>query len=286
MRLHPMMLGLALGFLSLAIHPATAQEQATTSTSKPFVMAGSGVNLGITKLLAQAFMAKNPNVKIDVPGSIGTKGAITASKDGAITVGLTSRALKEEEKSPDVTEKAYAKTAMVVGVHPSVEETGLSYNELVSIYAAQKDKWKNQKDIIVLMREEYDSGFGILEKGIPGFKEACAESRKKLRWTTHFTDQEANKALAATPYAIGVTDLGMIFTEALTVKPLSLNSVMPSVDTLQNGQYPLTRTLYFLYRHKDVPADIKAFFDFVASEEGATILKANGYMPLMTASGA
>ena len=60
--------------------------------------AGSGVNLGITRLLAQAFSSQDHNSAIDVPGSIGSKGAIQAVSEGAIPLGLISRPLKETEK--------------------------------------------------------------------------------------------------------------------------------------------------------------------------------------------
>jgi len=40
--------------------------------------AGSGVNLAITRLLANSFTKLHPNIAIEVPGSIGTNGAIKA----------------------------------------------------------------------------------------------------------------------------------------------------------------------------------------------------------------
>ena len=64
------------------------------------IAAGSGVNLGITRLLAEAYTAHNPETLIDVPGSIGTRGAIKATAEGAIALGLISRPLKEQEKAP------------------------------------------------------------------------------------------------------------------------------------------------------------------------------------------
>lgn len=260
--------------------PVQAQEQQKVQSLTTLTAAGSGVNLGITKILANAFMANYPGVEVVVPGSIGTKGAITAVKDNAITIGLISRALKESEQSPDYTVVAYARTPIVVGANSSVTDEGVSYDDLVAIYKGTKAQWADGKPIVVQTREAFDSGFMVLEKAVPGFKEACEESRKAERWATFFTDQDANQALSKTRNAIGVTDLGMIATEKLDVKVLKLNGVMPSVETLQNGQYPLDRTLYLLYREKTAPVQAKAFVDFIFSPVGVEILKANGYVPM------
>ena len=258
-----------------------AHSDPTDMTShKTIIAAGSGVNLGITKLLAAAFMATTHGFIINVPGSIGTKGAITAVKDDAIALGLISRDLKPEEQSPDYTAQPYAMTPIVVAVNNSVPDEDISSQDITNIYKGTKTNWKDGSEIVVLSRESYDSGFMVLEKNIPGFKEACNESRKQNRWTVNFTDQEANRALSTTPHAIGVTDLGMISTEQLAVKSLKLNGVTPSVETAQNGQYPLTRTLFLLYRNKTLSPEAKAFVDFIRSDEGASILKANGYLPL------
>lgn len=258
----------------------SCEVRAAVPTPAPIIAGGSGVNLGITKVLAEAFKAKHPKIEITVPGSIGTKGAITAIKDKAITFGLISRPLKEKEQSPDYVTEAYARTAIVLAVHPTVHDDAVTSADVVAIYKGTKTKWGDGSEIIVQSREAFDSGFMVLEERIPGFKEACDESRAAERWATYFTDQEANQALAKTPHAIGVTDLGMMVTEHLDVKPLTLDGVSPNVETITEGSYPLSRTLFLLYRPQNLSAEARAFKDFIFSREGAALLKANGYQPL------
>lgn len=267
----------ALVFISQAAHAeAIPQKQNTVSMTA----AGSGVNLGITSLLAKAFMAHHPNVEIKVPGSIGTKGAITAMKDNAITFGLISRPLKDNEQSPEIKALAYARTPIVIAVNPSVKDDNITSEELVAVYDGTKTKWADGNEIIVQSREAFDSGFSAIEKVVLGFKEACDESRKKERWATYFTDQDANQALANTPYAIGVTDVGMIATEKLGIKPLKLNQVEPNLENIRVGAYPLDRTLSLLYSPKNLPPEGQAFLDFIFSAEGKEILKSHGYLAL------
>jgi phosphate transport system substrate-binding protein len=242
--------------------------------------AGSGVNLGIMRLLAKAFMERHSEVIIEVPGSIGTKGAIAAVADGAITFGLISRSLKDEEKSKGLVARPYARVPIVVGAHPAVVDVEITFQDLIDVYRGAKTQWKDTNKIVVQTREPFDSGFMTLEEKIPGFREAYLESRQERRWPVYFTDQDANRALSATPYAIGITDLGMIATEHLDIKVLKLNGIAPSPETLLSGQYPLSRVLSFLYREGTLPEEAKAFFDFAGSGEGGKILWSNGYLPM------
>lgn len=246
----------------------------------PLIAAGSGVNLGIMRLLARAFMNSNPQVIIEVPGSIGSKGAIKAAADGAITIGLISRSLQEDEKSLGLVARPYARVPIVVGVHPSVEDNEVTFQELADIYRGAKTRWKDGNEIIVLSREPFDSGVQVLEKEVPGFKEAYRESQQAKRWAVQFTDQDANRAISMTRYAIGFSDLGMIATEGLAIKVMKLNGIVPNPENLLNGQYPLKRDLSFLYRDGFLPEGAKAFLEFVRSEEGEKILRSHGYLPL------
>ena len=47
---------------------------------------------------------------------------------------------------------------------------------------------------------------------------------------------------------------------------------------------PLSRTLYMLYRDKELSPQAKAFLDFIRSDKGTEILKVNGYLPLASGS--
>jgi len=216
--------------------------------------AGSGVNLGITRLLANAFMKQNQNITIVVPGSIGTKGAIKASADGAIALGLISRSLHEEEKALGLVAHPYARVAIIVGAHSDVPEDTITTRELIDIFKGTKTTWKDGNPIIVQARGKNDSGLLVLQEAIPGFREVYAESHQAKRWTLYFNDQDANLALSNTPYAIGVTDLGMISTEHLKVKVLKLAGISPDRENVITGKYPLSRTLSLFIVRKIFPA--------------------------------
>lgn len=243
------------------------------------IAAGSGVNLGITRALAEAFMRHHAEIRIEIPGSIGTKGAIKATADGAIAIGLISRPLTDEEAQLPLRAVPYARTAIVVGANASVTDEAITFEDLVDIYKGTRTRWSDGHEILVQTREQGDSGFLVLEREIPGFREAVEESRQAKRWSVFFTDQDANRALSTQPGGIGVTDLGMISTEKLNVKVLKLNGLVPTPENILSGRYPLVRQLSFIHRKDDSSEAVKAFLAFVRSDEGAKILQSHGYVP-------
>lgn len=262
--------------LSLSVWAQRAVFKDTTS----LVLAGSGSNLSITRLLAKAFMEQHPEIRVEVPASIGSSGGIKAVTESAIDIGLVSRPLKSEESELGLTALPYARTAVVVGVHPTVTEDETTFEDLVNIYKGIKSSWKGGHQIIVLSREPGDSSILVLERGIPGFREAYSESQQDRRWTTLFTDQQMNELLAKTPFAIGISDLGTILIEQLGIKVLNLNGVLPTVDTIRNGRYPLVKDLAFVYMKDKLSEGARAFLDFARSSQRTLILKDNGYVPL------
>ncbi len=266
---------LAAGLLS----GLAASGLAAESSFGPLVFAGSGSNLPPVRLLAEAFGRIRSEIKIEVPASIGSHGGIRAAADGAVAAGLISRPLREGEKGLGLTVLPYARTAVVIGAHPSVADEGITFEELVQIYRGAKTRWRDGREIIVLTREPGDSSIEVLERKIPGFQEAYAESQRAKRWTTLYTDQEMNRVLARTPYALGLSDTGAITAEQLPIKALKVNGVPPTPENVSSGRYPLVKTLAFVFQKDKLPTGARAFLEFVRSRDGGRILRANGYLP-------
>lgn len=262
--------------LALCVLAGPAAAGATQGA--PLIFAGSGTNLPLARALAHAFRRSHPEIAIDIPASIGSSGGIQAAADGAISLGLISRELKDKEKGKGLTVINYARTPLIIGVHPSVAEDDISHAELLDIYRGKKRTWRDGRDIVVLTREPGDSSIEVLVKGVPGFKEVYGESQQARRWTTLLTDQVMNETLARTPHAVGVSDLGAVTIERRAIKSLKINGVAATLANVQSGRYPLCKSLAFVYRNDRLPAGARLFIDYVKSREGEKILKANGYL--------
>jgi phosphate transport system substrate-binding protein len=257
--------------------PARARGAEPVSTRVTF--AGSGSNLAIVRTLAEAFSRTHPGIVIDVPSSIGSTGGIRAAAAGRISAGLISRPLREAEQGLGLTVLAYARVVIVIGAHPTVPDDGITSAELVEIYRGTRTRWRDGQEIIVLTREPGDSTIEVLERAVPGFKDAYAQGQRARRWTTLYTDQSMNRALSRTPFAVGFSDLGEIPLERLSIKPLAFDGVPPTAEQALKGRYPLVKTLAFVFKKDTLGPEARAFVDFVRSPEGHRILASLGYLP-------
>ena len=245
----------------------------------PLVLAGSGSNLPAIRLLLKAFSKRHPEINFAEPANIGSSGAIRAAADRAISIGLISRPLLGDEKKLGLTMVPYARTAVVIGVNPSVIEDGITYQELNSIYRGEKTTWKNGHKIIVLNREPGESSIYVLEENVPGFREVYADSIKKNRWSIVLKDEGMNQKIQTLSDSIGFSDMGAITSQKLKIKPLKLNGISPSPKNVSSGAYPLYKALHFIYRPENRTPDMQAFMSYVCSNEGKNILVKNGYAP-------
>jgi len=268
------------GFFACTMSGPASAAQTATVPAAVLIFAGSGTNLPVVRVLAEAFGKDHPGINIEVPASIGSSGGIQAAADGAIALGLVSRPLREKEKGLGLTIRNYARSPMIIAVHPSVGEEDISFAEILDIYRGKMNRWRDGREIVVLTREPGDSSIEVLVKEVPGFRQVYEDSQQARRWTTLLKDRTMNETLARIPAALGLSDLGAVLIEKHAIKPLKVNGVAPTLDSrLPNDKYPLYKTLAFVYREDRLPAGAKLFIDFVRSKEGEKLLKANGYLP-------
>lgn len=249
------------------------------ASAESILLAGSGTNLPSIRLLVKAFERLHPEIHFAEPTNIGSDGAVRAVADGAISIGLVSRALIGNEKNLGLAVVPYSRTAVAIGVNPSVKDEEITYGELNSIYRGDKTTWKDGNKIIVLNREPGESSILLLEENVPGFREVYRDSIKNNRWSIILKDEGMNRKIEALPYSIGLTDMGAVTTQKLKIKLLKLNGVYPSAKTVINNTYPLYKTLAFVYRPERLTPGMKAYMAYVCSTDGKNILQNNGYVP-------
>ncbi|CAD7772357.1 PBP superfamily domain protein [Candidatus Methanoperedenaceae archaeon GB37] len=240
-------------------------------------IAGSTTVLPIAEECARIFMEKHPGSRIDVAGG-GSSHGIKSVADGTVDIGTASRNLKDSEREahPELLPHAIARDGVAVIVHPSNPITGLTMEELQQIYTGKITNWKDlggdDAGIVVVSREE---GSGTRD---------CFESTVMKPIDEEITQgaiiQDSNGKVRATVAgnrdAIGFLSLGYVNDQ---VKALTLNGVEPTVATVLNGEYPISRTLWMITKGEP-DRDEKAFLDFVLSEEGQGIVEEVHFIPL------
>jgi len=240
---------------------------------------GTGTGLGTMTLLATAFQKKHREIKIRIMPSIGSSGAIKATAQGALDIGLNGRPLNEQEASLGLVVTEYAKTPFVFAVRKDVPIQSLSMDELVKIYKGEMQAWPDGEWVRVVLRPASDADT-IIARGIsPEMSAALDHALSREGMLMAATNQESNALIDKTSGSIGFSTLTQIVTENHPVKALAINGVEPGMNGSANKQYPFMKTLSLLTKPAAPPA-VRRFIDFVRSQEGREILQKTGNIPV------
>jgi phosphate transport system substrate-binding protein len=261
--------------------PARAASTAPAPKAAPrevIVVAGSGSNLPLTRALVEAFRRKAGG-KIVVPESIGSTGAVRAVRDGAIEVGLISRALTEEEARIGLTVTPYARVAVVVAANPSVPDTCVASGDLAAMYGGTRAAWSDGSRVVVLQRERGDSSFLAMSHLVAGLAAQNDAAYREERWRVLYDDRSMQEALMATEGGVGIFDLGAISAQHLPIEVLCVDGVAPSAEAVLSGKYPFWKDLAFLTAG-ELAGPRAEFLKFVRSEQSRALTASLGYVPL------
>ncbi|MDI3533901.1 MAG: phosphate transport system substrate-binding protein [Thermosediminibacterales bacterium] len=235
--------------------------------SGSITIAGSTSVQPLAEELAQAFMEKYPDVKIDVQGG-GSSVGVQSAYEGVADIGTASRELKDKEKPYGLHEHVIAKDGIAIVVNPANKAVNdITMEQIKKIYTGEITNWKqlggNDAKITVVNREEGSGTRGAFTEIVMGkdakFRDDCIiqPSNGSVRQT-----------VATDPNALGFISMGMLND---SVKGLKVNGVDPTPENVVNGSYKIARP--FLMLTKDEPQGVvKAFLDFVCSEKGQEIV--------------
>ncbi len=97
------------------------EEAAPAETGGEISVAGSTTVQPLAELFAEAYMADNPDVRIDVQGG-GSSVGVKSAAQGTVDVGMASREIKasELEEHPNLNPFAIAFDGIAIAVHPDV----------------------------------------------------------------------------------------------------------------------------------------------------------------------
>jgi len=244
---------------------------------KTLSLAGSTTVEPIASKAAEVYMEKHPDVKVTVQGG-GSGTGIKMVGEGTVDIGNASRKIKDKEKDlyPDLVGTIIAYDGIAIVVHPSNPVENLTKQQLQDIYAGKITNWKEiggeDREIVVVTRAE---GSGTRDTFIE-----LVMNKGKVEETSRALQKPSNGAVKATvagnESAIGYIGLGYVDD---TVKPVKINNILPSSETVKNGTYPISRALY-MYTKGEPSGVTKEFIDFVLSKEGQNIVEEIGYIRL------
>ncbi len=258
---------------------------ASTGSKEIIFISGSGSSIGTMQLMAKSYQRKHPHVDVKVLPSIGSTGGIKAINKDVIDIGLTNRLLRPEEKSAQIIEEPYGRTAFVFAVQDSNPIKGLTLAEIEEIYSGKRQTWPDGMPIRLILRPLSDSYSAYLEGINPALKSASQKAHSIRGMFVGNTDQEASAQIEKTPGSFGTTSMSLIAAEKPKIKALSVDGSQPTLTNVSTGKYPYVHTLYIVYKKNKNRGAIKDFIEFVFSKDGQKLLSDNGLVTLSRITG-
>ena len=224
----------------------------------------------VINTLGESFMNQNSGV-IFTYNPTGSGSGIKAVQEGRCDIGLSSRALKDEEKANGLVGTVLAYDGIAVVVNPENPVSDLSLEQIAAIYTGQITNWSEvggSDAEIVLIGREAGSGTRDGFESITGTTDAC-QYRQELTSTG-----DVITTVAQNPDAIGYASLASIKD---TVKAITVNGVMPTEATVKDGSYAIQRPFVLVtVEGKALSETAQKFFDYITSPEAAELISAAG----------
>ena len=221
-------------------------------------------------VLGESFMETNPDVSFTY-NPTGSGSGITAVSEKRYDIGLSSRALKDEEKNSGLTETVLAYDGIAIIVNPENAISDLSVEDIARIYTGEITNWKDlggaDAEIVVIGRE---AGSGTRDgfESITGTSEKCVY-RQELTSTG-----DVITTVSQNPDAIGYASLSAVKD---TVKALTVGGVAPTEDTVKDGSYVVQRPFVLVTRTDEKLNDAaQAFFDYATSADAVELIAKAG----------
>ena len=220
--------------------------------------------------LSESYMAANKDVTVNY-NPTGSGAGITAVQEGTCDIGLSSRALKDEEKAAGLKETVLAYDGIAIIVHPDNPVSDLSIEQIAKLYTGEITNWKDvggSDAEVVLIGREAASGTRDGFESITGTKDKC-QYRQELTSTG-----DVITAVSQNPDAIGYASLAAIKD---SVKALSVDGVTPSETTVKDGSYQVQRPFVLVtVEGKALSAAAQSFFGYATSADAADIIAKAG----------
>ncbi len=253
--------------------PATTTALASEA---PAELSGTVATDGSTSMekvigaLGEAFMEQNKGVTFTY-NPTGSGSGITAVGEGRCDIGLSSRALKDDEKASGLKETVLALDGIAVIVNPANPVSDLDVETIAKIYTGEITNWKevggNDAEIVLIGRE---AGSGTRD----GF-ESITDTKDSCKYRQELTSTgDVITTVSTNPDAIGYASLAALKDN---VKALTVGGIAPTEDTVKDGSYVIQRPFVLVTKDgAELSTAAQAFFDYATSADAADLIAAAG----------
>ena len=259
---------------SAAASSTSAAAGSTAAALSGNVAAGGSTSMkNVIAALTEGFAEVEPGVTVSYDPT-GSGAGITGAADKTLDIGLSSRALKDDEKA-DVEGTTIALDGIAIIVNNASKVEDLTVDQLKQMFTGEITNWSEvgggDGEIVLIGRE---AGSGTRD----GF-ESIVEVKDSCKYAQELTATGAViSAVEANPLAIGYASLSAV---GDTVKMVTVGGVECSEDTVKDGSYEVQRPFVFVTNKSvTLSEQAQAFFDFATSADAADLIRTAGAVPV------
>ncbi len=254
---------------------------------------GSDTLVNVAQAWAEAYREIDPEVAVAVSGG-GSGTGIAALINGTVDIANASRSMKTKEvdhakaQGQDPLEHVVGYDALVVYLHMDNPADTLSIAEIAEMYGEEGEtaNWAEVgievpgcegQEIVLVSRQNNSGTYAYFREAVLG-----KERDYKMGTLDMHGSKDVVDLVEKTPCAIGYSGLAYA-TDHVKLACIATDNggdcVMPSVETASDGSYPIARPL-FMYTNGEPTGEIKAYLDWILSDEGQCIILEKGYAPV------
>lgn len=267
------------GSASSAAASSTSAAASSTASSTAAALSGNVATGGSTSMknviaaLTEGFAEVEPGVTVSYDPT-GSGAGITGATDKTLDIGLSSRALKDDEKA-DVEGTTIALDGIAIIVNNASKVEDLTVDQLKQMFTGEITNWSEvggDDGEIVLIGREAGSGTRDGFESIVDVKDSCKYAQELTATGAVISAVEAN------PLAIGYASLSAV---GDTVKMVTVGGVECSEETVKDGSYEVQRPFVFVTNKSVALSEqAQAFFDFATSADAADLIRTAGAVPV------
>lgn len=264
--------------LALALIVPSATVAAEETLSGKLTLTGSSTVAPLISEIAKRFESRHAGVRVDVQTGGSSRGIADATK-GLADIGMSSRALKETEKT-NVVAHTLARDGIAMLAHASNPVKNLDDAQILAIYTGKIKNWMEVggPDAAITVVNRAD-GRAEIEQFAEYFKIKTPDMVATL---VSGENQHGIKTVAGDPNAliymsVGASERAVANKEA--VKILTWNGIEASSATVASGKLPMNRPLILVSRPETTPL-AKAFIAFATSAEVHDLVTELSYVPV------
>lgn len=225
--------------------------------------------------LKEAFESENSGVSISYDAT-GSSAGIQAVSNGSCDIGLSSRALKEEEIASGLVGTNVALDGIAVIVNAESPVADLSVEQIAQIFRGEIKDWSEvggSAGAIACIGREASSGTRDGFESITKTKDACKLSQELT------STGAVIEAVKSSPNAIGYASLSSVEGKD-GIKVLTVDGVACAEETVLDGTYKIQRP-FVLVTKKDAALSeaAQAFFDYATSSAANALIRNAGAVP-------